>query len=105
MWPLASSLLVQCQGPESCTRAVLSRPGLALLGPLGGAGLTRFRFPSSPEAEEQPMEVSVCRSPGLVLSISQEPGEQRASWGSGGVGCGALRSATPTCPPVFSLGG
>uniref|UniRef100_A0A8D1ICR3 Condensin-2 complex subunit H2 n=1 Tax=Sus scrofa TaxID=9823 RepID=A0A8D1ICR3_PIG len=48
--------------------------GAFMLEPVG-ASPTEALPPGNPkEAEEQPMEVSVCRSPGLVLSISQEPG-------------------------------
>ena len=58
---------------------------------VGEAGLTPFNPPSFPEAgraEEQPMEVSACRSPVPGLSISQEPGEERAARWSRRVGGG-----------------
>lgn len=74
-------------------------------GPFAGeAGLTPFNPPSLPEAsgraEEQPVEVSVRRSPVPLLSASQEPGEERAAaWSCRvGWGDGALHSSAAVQP-------
>uniref|UniRef100_A0A8C3YQ93 Condensin-2 complex subunit H2 n=1 Tax=Catagonus wagneri TaxID=51154 RepID=A0A8C3YQ93_9CETA len=48
--------------------------GAFMLEPEGVAPTGALPPGNQREAEEQPMEVSVCRSPGPVLSISQEPG-------------------------------
>ncbi|XP_047641809.1 condensin-2 complex subunit H2 isoform X3 [Phacochoerus africanus] len=48
--------------------------GAFMLEPVGTSPTEALPPGNQKEAEEQPMEVSVCRSPGLVLSISQEPG-------------------------------